>query len=226
VEQLLARPRDEDVALAQNQLEEARAALTVAEKQLDQTDVRAPYAGTVGRKLLQVGDQAGPNAPIFTFIRQPELEVRVEIDESERSRVKKGQRASVSANGYPEPFEAEVKEFAGEIDSVKGTLEARLRPISPPPWLLPGQTVDVNLILSPEGERLLVPLTSVKVQGDSSHVLVAENGTLVLREIKVSSPSQEGYLVLDGLSEGEWVVRYPQGFEAGQKVRAKRMELE
>ena len=139
IQQLLDRPRPEDVELARAQLEQAQAALQVAEEQLAQAVVKAPYDGLIGRKLLDEGDQAGPNAPILTMASLPGLEIRVDIDESERARVKLGQTAEVRAPGYPESFQAEVTEFAGEIDSVQGTLEARLFPKETPDWLVPGR---------------------------------------------------------------------------------------
>lgn len=219
LKQLQDRPRAEDVSLAQAQLAEARAGSEVAREQLELAAVRAPYDGVVGRRLLRAGDPAGPNAPILTFSSQPSLEIRVEIDESERSRVTPGLKAEVKAAGYPEPFRATVRDFAAEIDSLKGTLEVRLEPDPVPDWLLPGQTVDVNIIVSPEGEKLLVPLTSVKLDGEGSKALVVSSGKIEERAIKVSSPSRKGYLVLEGLSPDDLVVQYPQGFQIGQRVR-------
>ena len=221
LQQLRDKPRPEDISLAQAQLEDARAGLQVARQQLEQAKVKAPYDGVVGRRLLRAGDPAGPNAPILTFSSQPALEIRVEIDESERSRVEPGMKAQVKAAGYPEPFQATVRDSAAEIDSLKGTLEVRLVPDTVPQWLLPGQTVDVNIIVSPEGEKLLVPLTAVKLDGDGSKALVVVGGRVQEKPIKVSSPSRKGYLVLDGLTPEDLVVQYPQGFQDGQSVRTE-----
>ena len=222
LQQLLDQPRPEDVSLAQARVQEALAALKLAQQRLALSVVKAPYDGMVGRRLLQVGDPTGPNAPIFSFASQPALEVRVEIDESERARVKDGMTAVVKASGYPDPFEATVQESDAEIDSLKGTLEVRLRPEQPPEWLLPGQTVDVNIILSPKSDKLLIPLTSVILNNEDSKALVAVNGQLESRSIRVASPSKSGYLVLSGIEKGDWVVRFPQGLKAGQKVRVQR----
>lgn len=223
--QLEDRPRPEDVALAESQLAEARAAFKLAQEQVAQAVVTAPYDGTVGRILLRPGDLAGPNSPVLTFASSPTLEVRIELDESERSRVKKGMTAEVRASGYPEPFEATVEEFSAEIDSVKGTLETRLWVKQPPSWLLPGQTVDVNIVLSPQADRILVPLTSVMLETDSASLFVVEGSRVQRKSITISSPSIEGYLVQSGLTGEEAVIRFPQSFEEGQTVRAKLVEM-
>jgi HlyD family secretion protein len=224
IQQLLDRPRPEDVALAQAQLAQAQAALALAEEQLEQTVVKAPYDGVIGRKLLDEGDQSGPNAPVLTLASQPNLEIRVDIDESERNRLKVGQQAVVRANGFPDPFQAEVVKFAGEVDSVKGTIEARLHPQSPPDWLVPGQTVDVNIVLSNEAQRLVVPLTSVVLIGDTAQVLAVVDGRVQKRSVHISSPTEKGYLVDSGLEAGEMIVRYPQGVADGETVRTERTD--
>lgn len=225
LQQLRDRPRPEDVELARAQVQEAQAALALAKKQKEQAVVTAPYDGKIGRKLLRPGDLAGPNAPILTIASVPALEIRVELDESERSRVKKGMKAEVRAGGYDKSFTATVQEFAGEIDSVKGTLEARLLPAEAPSWLLPGQTVDVNIIVNPPAERMIIPLTCVMLEADSASVYRVEDGKIKRATIKVSSPSQGGYLVSEGLQKSDTVVRFPQSFKEGQRVRIKLTEF-
>ena len=162
---------------------------------------------------------AGPNQPILTFSSRPALEIRVDVDESDRSRLAIDLAAEVRANGYPGSFKAQVKELAPEVDPVRGTVEARLAPLDPPPWLVPGQTVDVNLILSQQKNHLVLPLTCLILKGEKAQIIVIENGTAHFKEVEISSPTAEGYLVRSGLKEGEQVALYPQSLQEGQKVQ-------
>lgn len=221
IQQLLDQPRVEDVRLAEAQVQEARSAVEIAEEGLRQADVLAPYDGVVGRRLLRVGDQAGPNAPIFTFSSRPALEIRVDVDESDRARLIPGLKAEIRANGYSETFQAEVKELSPEVDTVRGTIEARLSPSSPPQWLVPGQTVDVNLILEGQKDRLVLPLTCVILRGSKAEVVVVEDDIAHFRPVEISSPTGQGYLIRAGVEENDRVVLYPQGLSEGQKVRAQ-----
>lgn len=217
--QLLQQPRIEDIRLAEAQVREARSASVTAKKQLDQALVVAPYDGIVGRRLLRPGDLAGPNAPIFTFTSQPSLEVRVDVDESDRSRLAKGQAAEIRASGYEEPVQARVKELSSEVDTLRGTLEVRLGIASPPAWLLPGQTVDVNLILNEPKPHLVVPLTCVVLKSESAEVAVVDGGVIRWRKVEVSSPTERGYLIRNGVRTADTLALYPQGLKEGQKVR-------
>lgn len=224
LQQILEQPRSEDVELARAQVLEAQSAAAVVKKQLEQAVLKAPYDGVVGRRLLRVGDQAGPSSPILTFSSRPALEIRVDVDESDRARVRLGQSAVIRANGFDQTFQAKVAETAPEVDSIRGTMETRLRADSPPEWLLPGQTVDVNLILDEQKPRLVIPLTCVIRRGDKAEVAVIENDTVRLRDVEISSPLEQGYLVHAGLTEKEVVALTPQGLSEGQKVRPQAVK--
>jgi RND family efflux transporter MFP subunit len=218
LQQLRDLPRPEDVALAEAQLEEARQAARVAEEQLRQSEIHAPYDGIVGKLLLKVGDQAGPNAPVLSFSSNPALEIRVDVDEGDVPRLALGQQAEVRASGQGEAFQAKVAELSHEVDSLRGTLEVRLLPANPPPWLVPGQTVDVNLFLSEQKPWLVVPLTCIMLRPAGAEVMLVENGEARVRSVEVSGPTTKGYLIRSGLEGDELVLLYPQGVEEGQKL--------
>lgn len=224
VQQLLDQPRPEDLEVARTQIEEAQSAVVIAREQLAQSKVTAPYQGTVGRRLLRVGDLAGPSAPIFTFSSRPSLEIRIDVDESDRARLALGLKAKIRASGYSQELEAEVKELAPEVDPVRGTIEVRLQPLSPPTWLVPGQTVDVNLIMTESEERLVLPLTCVILKGEKSEVVVVEDGVAAFREVEISNPTQEGYLIRSGLEKEAQVVLYPQGIREGDSLRVDLLQ--
>lgn len=219
LQQLRDLPRPEDVALAQAQVSEARQAAQVVQEQLQQAEIRAPYDGIVGKQLLRVGDQAGPSAPVFSFSSDPALEIRVDVDESDVPRLALGQRAEVRPSGHAESFPATVRELSPEVDALRGTLEVRLSPESPPGWLVPGQTVDVNLFLAEQKSWMVLPLTCVVLRADGAEVMVVEDGVVKRRSVQVSSPTTKGYLIRSGLEGQELVLLYPQGVQEGQRVR-------
>lgn len=220
LQQLLDLPRVEDIQLAEAQLQEAQAARKLAHEQLALATVRAPYDGVVGRRLLRVGDATGPGQPVLTFSSQPALEIRIDVDESDRGQLRTGLRARVRAQGFGDDFEARLTRLGAEVDSVRGTLEAYLDPVKAPSWAVPGQSVDVNLILADKAPRALIPLTCVVQRGERAEVMVVEKGRTRFREVELSSPTQQGYLLRRGLDSKDLVVLSPQGLVEGQKVRS------
>jgi HlyD family secretion protein len=99
-----ARPREEDRAMAEAELELARARVAEAQARYDKTLIRSPIDGTVLRRHHRSGESISNSStlpdPVFTVGNERTLRVRVEIDESDIGRVTLGERAYVSADAY------------------------------------------------------------------------------------------------------------------------------
>ena len=101
---IAARPREEDRVMAAAEVDLARARLAQAQAYYEKTLIRSPIDGTVLRRHHRAGESVSSSAtrsdPVFTVGNQSTLRVRVEIDESDISRVALGQRAYASADAY------------------------------------------------------------------------------------------------------------------------------
>jgi ABC exporter DevB family membrane fusion protein len=100
------RQRDEDIASAKAQLEFARAQLDGNEAIYQKTFLRAPFDGTILRKHHRTGESITNSSvtpdPVFTMGDVAGLRVRVDVDETDVSRVANGQRVYCVAAAYPD----------------------------------------------------------------------------------------------------------------------------
>jgi ABC exporter DevB family membrane fusion protein len=100
------RQRDEDIAAARAQFEFAEAQLEGNEAVYQKTFLRAPFDGTILRKHHRTGESITNSSvtpdPVFTMGDVAGLRVRVDIDETDVSRVANGQRVYCVAAAYPE----------------------------------------------------------------------------------------------------------------------------
>jgi HlyD family secretion protein len=94
-------PRAEDIAAARASLQEAAAAVALAQRQFDDTKLYAPADGVVEDRILESGDMASPSAPVFTIALPNPLWVRAYVPESDLGHVRLGMPASVSTDSYP-----------------------------------------------------------------------------------------------------------------------------
>ncbi|HMO45053.1 MAG TPA: HlyD family efflux transporter periplasmic adaptor subunit [Rubrivivax sp.] len=114
----IAGPRREDIRQAEAQLAAARADKALAERQIEESELKAPIASVVRARLLEPGDIASPQRPVFTLaIMQPKW-VRAFVPEPRLSQIRPGMAAQVrtdSAPAQPLPgrigFIASVAEF-------------------------------------------------------------------------------------------------------------------
>ncbi|MBB3180268.1 HlyD family efflux transporter periplasmic adaptor subunit [Variovorax sp. Sphag1AA] len=108
-------PRKEDIAQAQAQLDVAVASLAVLKHQLDQAQLRAPINAVVRARLMEPGDMASPQRPVFTLAITDPKWVRAYVTESDLGRVKPGMAATLHTDSHPgQPLAGKV----GYISSV------------------------------------------------------------------------------------------------------------
>lgn len=95
-------PAVEDIAGAEAALEAARAQLAVMEQQLIETELKAPIDAVVRSRLLEPGDMASPQRPLYTLAITDNKWVRAYVSEVDLGRVRAGQSASVTIDSFPD----------------------------------------------------------------------------------------------------------------------------
>lgn len=94
-------PREEDIAAARAAYEASVAAVAFAQREFDDTKLYAPADGIVENRILEPGDMASPNTPVFTIALQSPLWVRAYVPETKLGHVRLGMTAKVSTDSYP-----------------------------------------------------------------------------------------------------------------------------
>jgi HlyD family secretion protein len=119
-------PRREDIAAAAAQVDADRAALALAQRELADTVLRAPAAGVVEDRIVEVGDMASPQVPVYTVALDDPVWARVYLPETELGHVRPGMRAQISSDSFP------GKAFAGWIGFVSPTAEFTPKSVQTP----------------------------------------------------------------------------------------------
>jgi HlyD family secretion protein len=132
-----APPRDEDIAIAQAQVDAAVAHIAAAQGMLDKTVIKSPIDGVVLRRYEKAGEMMAllPPTPIFEIADVSRLRVRAQIDEADVGRVALGQEVWVTADAYGQ------KRFRGHVSQVgliMGPKKFRTDK--------PGERMDTNLL--------------------------------------------------------------------------------
>jgi RND family efflux transporter MFP subunit len=113
----------------------AEASLEVAQRNLDDTVVRAPFAGIVTVKAAQEGEMVSPvsagggftRTGIGTIVDMDSLEVEVDVSESFISRVQAGQPVAITLNAYPDRrIPGRVVAIIPTADRAKATVKVRV----------------------------------------------------------------------------------------------------
>jgi HlyD family secretion protein len=155
---LEAGPRAEDIATSQAQVTAARTRLALLRHQIELGELKAPLDAVVRSRLLELGDMATPQRPVFTLALTHPKWVRVYVAERDLAKVKTGMTARVLTEGQSEvggkvSFIAATAEFTPksvETEELRSSLvyEVRVTVEDPSNVLRLGQPVTVQLPLS------------------------------------------------------------------------------
>ena len=95
-------PRKEDIAQAQAQLDSARAALAVLEHQVAESTLKAPIDAVVRARLMEPGDMASPQRPVYTLAVTNPKWVRAYVPEPDLGRIRAGMAATLVTDSHPD----------------------------------------------------------------------------------------------------------------------------
>lgn len=217
--------RSEDVQVARQRLQDAERALRVARQQAANAKVTAPFAGVVTAINAELGQTVGAQGVLKLV--SGDLELRLDVDESNLADLSVGQSAIVSSNTFAgSTFQGKVSELGAAVDVARGTVQVTVIPVDPPEWLRPGQTVNVNIVTAKSIQRILIPATAVTRAGDRNVVFVIENGRALEKTVVTRPPTAEGVPVLAGLTPQDRIIADVGNIKAGDHVRGNATEPE
>lgn len=224
-------------------LEEARANLEVAKINLSYTRVLAPFAGRVGRHLVDPGNVVGAGAPtkLATLEQVKPLYAYFTVNERDLLRIRKWAREQ----GMPLGTVANVPVFAGlqdeegyphqgvldfvatGLDTKTGTIQVRGIFANEDIAMLPGLFVRLRVPLGQAEPALLVPDKVVNVDQAGQYVLIVGNdNTVQQRRIKTGALVNGLRVVTDGVTDDDLVVIDGLQFATpGAKVITKQGEI-
>ena len=95
-------PRQEDIDAARAQLKAYEAALQKAQEELADTKLYAPEEAVVQDRILEPGDMASPQTPVFTLALDNPIWVRAYVSETDLGKIAPGMRAEVKTDSFPD----------------------------------------------------------------------------------------------------------------------------
>jgi RND family efflux transporter MFP subunit len=212
--------------LERQQREVAVAERTVAawRQQLDDTIIRAPFAGVVTVKNAQPGEMISPMSSggftrtgICTLVDMDSLEIEIDVNESYIVRVTTGQPVEATLDAYPDwKIPCRVIAIIPTADRQKSTVKVRVGFDKLDPRILPEMGVKVAFREAGGGPGALVtgravtvPKDAVRSQNGRDVVFVVQNGRAERRAVSISGTRDAEVTLSAGVSAGERVVLNP-----------------
>ena len=220
--------RKEDIDAQQAVVRGLYGRVADARVQLEDSTLRAPYAGVVAQRFVEEGQSITPNKPVIRLQSTGAVDIVVDVPEAVmasniRSPNIVGMAAEIS--GAPgRTYPVRIKEVAQVADPTTQTFPVRfeMKPASGV-TILPGMTATVTIrYRQPLGNQILVPVSAVSKQDTGVQVawVVEPNEIVRARPVRLGAAMGDDVEVVDGLRPGDRVVVAGTTFlNDGMKVR-------
>jgi len=199
--------RQIDFESARVGIQQAEAALELANIQLGEVVIKAPFDGIVAELNISQGSRVSPQTAVASFISK-EVEVVANVPESRIGQIKEGQSAAMQITAYPgQEFPGEVTSIAPQANQDTRTFEVKVTPTKGADLLRGGMYANVSILAEEKPNTLLAPRTAITTINDEPAVFVVKSdNTVEQRQVTTGLFDKDNIEILSGLKEGETVV--------------------
>lgn len=199
----IAAERDAAVA----RLAAARAGVDAAREGVSYTEIRAPYAGIVTKRHIEVGESVSPGTLLMSGLSLQFLRMTVDLPQSVVEKVRNIRKAAIYVNG--KRVEANKITIFPEASAQSNTFKTRVDLPENATDLYPGMFVKVSFVTG-ESQRLLIPASALVERSEITAVYVVdEQGRTSLRQVRLGHRFNDRIEVLAGLRVGEKIALDP-----------------
>jgi RND family efflux transporter MFP subunit len=223
------------INVANEQIKASKAHITVAQQNLANTEIRAPFAGVIVSKDAQIGEIVSPvsagggftRTGIATIVDMKSLGVEVDVNESNYALIRSGQRTLAMLDAYPDwEIPSEVSALIPSANRQTATVKVRISFDNLDPRILPDMGVKVIFLKDAAGPAehkvstgLLVPRAAIHEDNGDSLVFLVAHGRIERRSVRLGNQRGNDVEVLAGVSPGDaLVVKGSRAFHDGQAV--------
>jgi HlyD family secretion protein len=195
---------DKDIAKAR--LQEAQSAATVAQSNLDLSNIRAPLDGTVYDFDLKQGSYVNPGDPIAKVGRLDRVRVTVYVDEPDLGKVHEGELVIITWDALPgHQWKGKVDKLPTQIVPLGTRQVGEVGCIieNPDRELKPNANINADIQATVVENALAIPKEAIRRQGSETGVLLLQGDRVEWRKVSLGISSYAKTQVLSGLSDGD-----------------------
>jgi RND family efflux transporter MFP subunit len=209
-------------------IQASEATMKLADRQLRDTEIRAPFDGYVEKRLVNLGELVKTQMPVMAIIRVDPLKVIAEIPERMAPWMSNGQPVQLHVDAYPD------RAFTGKVSRISPAVNTATRAFSfealvpnADATLKPGTFARVHIETDKTDQVVTVPYAALQYRYGVNRVFVVDGDKLVVRELKVGDRAGDRIEVISGVKAGEQIaVTDVEKLADGMKVAASSRNAE
>ncbi|WP_069660676.1 efflux RND transporter periplasmic adaptor subunit [Arcticibacter eurypsychrophilus] len=193
-----------DIALAD--LRSLKAQTQLIRAQLNKTQVRAPFSGTVGLRNTSEGEYLTPTTIVASLVDTDPIKITFSVPEKYSSKVKNNTKITFTISGSSRKYSATVYAIEPQVETATRTLQLRAKASNPDGTLIPGSFANIELPLSNVDKALLIPSEAIIPIQNGKKVFIASKGKAKEVMVETSTRTEKDVLITSGLKQGDTVL--------------------
>ncbi|MCA9690333.1 MAG: efflux RND transporter periplasmic adaptor subunit, partial [Myxococcales bacterium] len=199
-------------------LESALAAARVSKHQVSLTEVRAPFAGTITARHVDIGNLATAASPLFSVADLSALDLELHLPEAEAATVTLGAQVDIELLDKS-TFAAKVLRRAPIVDALTGTVKFTIRAEDYPNAAIPGAFARARVLVNTRQNAPSLPVTAVFNLEGAPHVYVVKDGKARRVPVELGLEGEDRVEIVSGLgADDPVIVDARDGIAEGMKV--------
>ncbi|HEY0512230.1 MAG TPA: efflux RND transporter periplasmic adaptor subunit [Thermoanaerobaculia bacterium] len=200
-------------------LSQRRSELAIAQQQLADSVLTAPFDGAVRERLVNAGDYVAAGAPVAFLVRVRPLRLRLAVPEREAAGIRIGQPVDLTVEGEPGKHAGRVARISPSISEDNRTLMVEAEVPNADGGLRPGAFARAAIVVQAGDAAVLVPASSIVTFAGIEKVIGVRDGKAVERKVRTGRHAGDRVEIVDGVKAGESVVVQPGNLVTGEPVR-------
>jgi membrane fusion protein, multidrug efflux system len=188
------------------QINSIKADIEVLTVQINKTEVRAPFDGTIGLRNISIGAQVTTATALATIRDVHHLKLDFSVPGKYSSTIKPGFKVQFSVRGGEKKYDATVMATEQGIESDTRNINGRAIVQSDVSSLTPGEFANVELRLSENKSALMVPTEAIIPQARTKQLIVAKKGRASFVTVMTGIRNESSIQILSGINPGDTVV--------------------
>jgi membrane fusion protein, multidrug efflux system len=199
----ISRQDYEAVAL---QVNNVNADLAVVQTQIEKTNIRAPFNGKLGFRMVSVGAYVSPASVISTISQPNQLKLDFTVPERHINQITNGKIVNFKVDGSDRTYAARVMATESNITQDTRTLQVRATVQGTTAGLVPGNFATVKLNFDPEPNAIVIPSQAIVPQARGKKVYVYSDGKAKFVDVITGIRDSANIQITEGLKVGDTVL--------------------
>jgi RND family efflux transporter MFP subunit len=183
-----------------------RRELALAQQQLSDAVIIAPFDGIVEERRVSPGEYVQIGQAVVTLVRTDQLRFTAGVPESKAAPIKSGQRVNIRIAGKPEPVTAVVSRVSPTVMLTSRSVRIEADVPNADLSLQAGLFAEANIVVDPYAETLAVPASALSRFAGVHKVWLVEDGNARQQTVRIGRESLDRIEILEGVAAGDTIV--------------------